>query len=145
MLKEIPDYGGLFRIWCVVKFKSNDGWVERRNALIDTGAHTTIIPLALSKEIKNEIIGEYLVKGLVAKEGCAIPVKVAWIWVNIVDKEGNETGELKIRTYLASTDEVPIIIGFKDLLEKFKLFIDVSERSGYIERANTIMIPAPFT
>jgi len=145
LLRKIPDYGGLFRVWCIVKLKGGENWTPIKDALIDTGAHTTIIPSSLSEQIEKEVLGDHSVKGLVAKEECALPVKVAWVWINIVDREGNETGELKIRAYLASTDEVPLIIGFKDLLEKFKLFVDVPERTGYIEKENTVMMPTRFT
>ena len=67
------------------------------------------------------------------KKECKIDVKVGWVTGKIVDKQGNATHETKFRAFLASVDNIPLIVGFKDLLDKFKLTINPIDRIGYLE------------
>lgn len=60
-------------------------------------------------------------------------IEIGWIKAMMVDEEGNQTNELEIRAFLAPNDKVPVIIGFKDLLEKFYMYIDPINEIGYIE------------
>jgi hypothetical protein len=50
----------------------------------------------------------------------------------MVDQE-NQSDELMIKAHLAFTDEVPLIIGFKDLMDKVKLYMDYIEKIAYLE------------
>lgn len=62
------DYGGLLRIIANIRFKTLNGWTEARKAILDTGAHTSLIPLSLWKKVETKILADYFVKGLVPKE-----------------------------------------------------------------------------
>ncbi|MCS4540789.1 MAG: hypothetical protein HY929_00470 [Euryarchaeota archaeon] len=59
--------------------------------------------------------------------------KIGWVRARIVDELGNQTDEINIRAFLAPVDVVPVIIGFKDLLEKFKVLCGPVKGTGYIE------------
>ena len=133
LLEKLPDYDGLLRLSCIMRFKTRDGWTELKNVIIDTGAHTTLIPLSLWKRLDVEILTEHYVRGLVPDEKCKVDVKVGWVKGVIVDERGNQTDEIRFRAFLASIDAIPIIIGFKDLLDKFKLCFDSINKTGYIE------------
>ncbi|MEM4298544.1 MAG: hypothetical protein QW815_09285 [Nitrososphaerota archaeon] len=50
-----------------------------------------------------------------------------------LDKLGNRTKQIMFRAYLAPTDEIPIVLGFKDLLEKFQVCFNFSEKKSYLE------------
>ncbi len=45
----------------------------------------------------------------------------------LLDEYDNKSRELAIHAYLAMTDEVPLILGFKDLLSKFRVCFDYGE------------------
>ncbi len=132
-MRKYPDYDGLLRIISIIILKTKSGWSKPRFSIIDTGAHTSILPLTVWKEADVEIFGDYFVRGLVPKEECVLPVKIGWIHGMIIDRLGNRTSELRFRAYLAPTDDVPLIIGFKDLMEKCELQFDSKSLIGYIE------------
>ena len=50
----------------------------------------------------------------------------------MVDQE-NQSDELMIKAHLASTDEVPLIIGFRDLMDKVELHMNYIEKTAYLE------------
>mgnify|MGYP002397160954 CR=1 FL=1 len=133
LTKKIPDYGALLRILCDVRFKTPNSWTEAEYAILDTGAHTSLLPLSLWKELDAQIVTDYFVRGLVPKEECKIDVKVGWVKGKIVDKEGNSTPETRFRAFLALTDNIPLIVGFKDLLERYHIDIDATTHKAYIE------------
>ena len=78
-------------------------------------------------------MAEHYVRSLVPKKECKIDVKVGWVTGVLVDDLGNETPEIKFRAFLALVDNIPLIVGFKDLLDRFKLTISPTDRIGYIE------------
>lgn len=133
LLRRLPDFGGLLRLVGTVRFKTKDDWSEARDAIIDTGAHTSILPLSVWGTLDAQILGDYFVRGLVPKKECIMKVRIGSITGVIMDELGNITPETKFRSYLAPTDEVPIVLGFKDLLEKFTVHFDFSRRTAYIE------------
>jgi hypothetical protein len=47
LTEKIPDYDGLIRILCDIRFKTLNGWSIAESAIIDTGAFTSILPLSL--------------------------------------------------------------------------------------------------
>jgi len=106
LLKKVPDYGGLLRILGWVQFRTSNGWTEPSQGIIDTGAHTSLLPLSLWQELDVEIISEHYVRGLVPKRECKIDVKVGWVIGKIVDKQGNATPETKFRGFLALVDNI---------------------------------------
>ena len=48
---KLAGYGTLTRLIGKVKFKTHKGWSKTYDALIDTGAHTTLIPLSIWQDI----------------------------------------------------------------------------------------------
>ena len=62
-----------------------------------------------------------------------LSAKIGLVCSVLFDKYGNQTKELKFRAYLALTDNVPLIIGFKDLMDKCELKFNSKSASGYIE------------
>ncbi|MEM3562426.1 MAG: hypothetical protein QXS27_01570 [Candidatus Jordarchaeaceae archaeon] len=51
----------------------------------------------------------------------------------IVDKKGNAMPETKFKAFLALTDKIPLIVGFKDVLERYRIRIDVPIGKAFIE------------
>ncbi|MCS4540933.1 MAG: hypothetical protein HY929_01210 [Euryarchaeota archaeon] len=133
LLKKVPDYDGLLRLVCDISFKTTKGWTEAEDAIIDTGAHTSLLPLSLWQELDVKIISDHYVRGLVPKPECKIDVKVGWVTGKIIDEHENSTPEIKFRAFLALVDNIPLIMGFKDLLERYHIDIDAMVSKASIE------------
>lgn len=132
-LKErIPNHK-IIRLMGLVQLETATGWSESYDAIIDTGAHTSLIPHAIWKETKFEQIGKYEIKGLSLKPECAIPVVIGKLKCVIADNMNVGTEENVILAFLALTDEVPLIIGFRDLREKFTVHFNYETGEAYIE------------
>lgn len=121
------------RIFCLVKFMLKNGkWSKPYPALIDTGAYTSVIPASKWKDFKLEIITSHEMKGIVAKKECYVPVIIGKMKISLTDGV-NESSECDAHVFCALTDTVPMILGFKDLLDKLKLTIDMKNKEGFIE------------
>ena len=126
---KITNFKPLIRIFGKIKFQ-NLGLPE--DVIIDTGAHISLIPFQLWKDLDVHIIAQHHMGGVVPEKN--IPVNVGYIKAKIVDEEENSTDELEFLSYLALTSKVPLILGMRDLLEKFDLYILFSKDKAYLEK-----------
>ena len=85
------------------------------------------------KEISVTRIIDHKVAGINPRPECSIPVIIGKVSCILLDEYSGKSRELEIHAYLAMTDEVPLIIGFKDLLTRFKLCIDFPENEAWID------------
>lgn len=131
--EKLQGYTRSTRLICKTKFKTPQDWSKTYNAIIDTGATITLIPLSIWQDINTEIIADHLVSGIISNEECKVPVKIAKVRIIIFDLSGNCTDELEITSYLSLLENVPLLLGFKDLLSRFKVCFDYEKREGYIE------------
>lgn len=134
--KMLPDYGHIIRLICSVKFKTPHDWTKIHNAIVDTGAHTSVIPLEIWQDIETNILLDYQMRGIVPKEECKVPIKIAKVKAILFDEFDNKTPELELFAFLSLTKDVPLILGFKSLLEKFRVCFDYKENRGFIETRN---------
>ncbi|MBU4256770.1 MAG: hypothetical protein L6265_09030 [Thermoplasmatales archaeon] len=123
----------IVRLKTLVLFKRVDGNIEIRDGIVDTGAYVTLIPQSIWKNLEIEKIAKHEIMGLSIKPECAIPVIIGKTCCSLIDEHGSTTGELKFHSYLALTDKVPLIIGFKDLLSRFKVCFDYKRKEAYLE------------
>ncbi|MBI2105554.1 hypothetical protein HYT56_01820 [Candidatus Woesearchaeota archaeon] len=129
--KKIHNLRPLIRIFSKIKFPELE---IPEDALIDTGAHISILPLYLWKKLNVEIIAEHKTSGIVPNEN--IPVSVGYVKANIIDESGDISKDIKFLSYLAFTNKIPLILGMRDLLEKFNLHILFSQNKAYLEEVD---------
>lgn len=133
---EVPDSKtklDFVRIKCLIGFKEKDGVGYRlAEGIVDTGAYVTVIPKGLSERIDKQITGSYKMKGLNSRDECSIPVVVGKTKCVLFDKSANTSEELEIACYFAHSDEIPVIIGFADILTKFKINIDYPNKNAFL-------------
>ena len=127
------DYGELVRLSILIRFKTESGWSKLYEAIIDTGAHTSVIPRYIWEGIYAEEKANHFVQGIVPKEECSLPVKVSIISGVLFDDELNHTNEVEFYAFCAIDDRVPLILGFKDLLETFAIHFDIKSGVAYLE------------
>lgn len=120
------------RLVCGIRFKGKDVYGETELAIVDTGAPLSVIPLRMWEDALVTKLAEHTIRGIVPKEECSIPVVVGKVKCILLDEE-NVSREFEIIAYLALTNKVPLILGFKDLLEKSNVYFDFSKRAGYIK------------
>ncbi len=85
--------------------------------IIDTGAPVSVIPHYIHQHIDVEILGDYRISGIIPNPECSLPVKVGQIGIRLLDHK-SVSKPLKLLSYFAPTDKVPVIIGFEGLLSK---------------------------
>jgi len=107
--RKVKEHFEIIRLRGSVQFKYNNRWTESYDAIVDTGAYCSLTPLSIWENLKVEKIAEYKIKGIQTKEECAIPV------------------------IIGKVDNVPLILGFKDLLSKFKMSFYFRTKEAYIE------------
>ncbi len=72
LTKRFPDYKELLRIVGLSKFKTEKGWSRARDAIIDTGAFTSLLPQSIWESLQVIILGDYFVRGLIPKKECVL-------------------------------------------------------------------------
>jgi hypothetical protein len=53
------------------------------------------------------------------------------IALRLIDEE-HQTEKIDVHAYFALTDEIPLILGFKDILTSFKVCFDYKENSAWL-------------
>ncbi|UCE73545.1 MAG: hypothetical protein JSV56_11030 [Methanomassiliicoccales archaeon] len=130
--KKIPGFE-IVRLETEVSFKINDQWSKPETAIIDTGAHISVIPFSIWKVISVEHIGSHTLEGIVHKKECMVPVDIGKIKCVLLDRKGNETRDLDVISFLAPTDDIPIVLGYRDLLTEFKICLGYKKNIAYLE------------
>ena len=110
----------LIRVIGQARFKLKDGWTDLYSVIIDTGAPVSVLPARIWNKIEIKKLAKHTLKGIVPKKECSLPVEVGELTCLLADEE-NVTPPLSILAYLTDTDEIPPIIGFARVLDKFKL------------------------
>jgi len=122
----------IVRLRCYVQFENRAGETGIHDAIIDTGAFISLIPFSIWKEAEVDRVADYHVGGVIPKPECSIPVIIGRIGLRLIDEE-NQTEKIDVHAYLALTDEIPLILGFKDLLASFRVCFDYKENIAWLD------------
>lgn len=122
----------VIRLLTRIQFKTAKGWSDQYSAIVDTGAYMSLIPFSIWKETEHTQLGKHEVRGIVPRPECTLPVTVGQLKCRLVDNTGHRTKPLEIKAFLASTDKVSLILGFKDVLAEFAHHIDYRTDTAYI-------------
>lgn len=120
------------RILCAVAFKTEDDYTETEWAIIDTGSPLSIIPQWVWKQCPVIIRKDHDIRGLVPKEECVLRASFGEITCCLLD-EHNVTDDLTIEVDFVYSDELPIILGLRDLLERGVVYLDCQNDQAYLE------------
>jgi len=89
--KKIPDLKPLIRIECEVLFSGMD---VSETAIVDTGAHISLLPFQIWKDLNVDVIAEHYMSGVVPDK--KIPVDVGYVKARLIDEFGNESKEIQL-------------------------------------------------
>jgi hypothetical protein len=131
--EKVPDIGELTRLFCTIKMKSKKGWSDSLNAIVDTGAPFSVIPLDIWTDLDTTILTEQEIRGINPRKECTLPALIGKTKCILLDEEGNQSKELEVLSYFALSNLVPLIVGFRDILEKFKVCFDYKEDIAFAE------------
>jgi len=131
--EKIPDIGKLTRLFCTIKMKSKNGWSDSLNAIVDTGAPFSVIPLDIWTDLETKIITEHEIRGINPRKECTLPALIGKTKCILLDEEGNQSKELEVLCYFALSNLVPFIVGFRDILENFKVYFDYKDNIAFAE------------
>ncbi len=137
----VPYFGDSIRLRAWVKFRMGDNsWSKTVSAIIDTGASISVLPYDLWRRLKLEIMATgYSMRGIIPREECKLPVDISEIRCVLLDREGNRTKEMNIYAFLAFSDFIPIVLGFKLLLEHLKICFDCEEGNAWLEEKRGVL------
>ena len=134
----IPDYKDLgilaIRLMCRMSFQTQTGFTDPYPAIVDTGAPISLIPLQIWRRrgIEAEAIRDSTIRGVVPLEECQLAVTLAEVKCKVVGAQ-HESDILSVKAHLASSDAVPLILGFKNLLDRVPLHADYQKSQAFIE------------
>jgi len=123
----------IIRLLADVRFVRADGHLsESREAIVDTGAHTSVLPLTLWQRFAVEIDEkDVTLGGINDQPECQIPASLGKARCFLTDETGRLSPELDISCFLAKTDRVPLILGFANLLSQFKICFDYENKEAF--------------
>ena len=139
-LVVLEQYGSvplkIIRLIGDVQFLKPDGTLsEIYKAIVDTGAHTSTLPVSIWKDIKFSIKADNAwLSGINDRPECQIAAKIADIGGILSDDKGNCTKPLKFLAFLAKTDRVPLLIGVAGILERYHLYWDYQNNIAYLQK-----------
>jgi hypothetical protein len=111
------------------------GFTPAQRAIVDTGSYWSVVPQELWTLCDVEIIeSNSRIVGFATDEVCHIPTSIGRIRGKIFDDEEHETRLLTFLAFLAHTNDVPLVLGFADLLSEFQVRFDYRTRSAYLDR-----------
>ena len=116
----------IIRLLVNVRFVQADGRLSKRlEAIVDTGAHTSVLPLGRWQRFAVEI------DGINARPECQIPASLGRVRCFLTDETGQFSPELDVPCFLAKTDRVPLILGFANLLSRFNICFDYGSGEAF--------------
>jgi len=133
--RKINGKGYVIRLMSSVVFSGKKGWIGPYSAIVDTGAHISVIPRRIWSSSDTTVLSDHSMSGIVPIDECSIPVLVGEIDAMLID-EISHTKKIRMISYFALTDEIPLIIGFKTLLEEFEVCFNYKKDTARIASAD---------
>lgn len=131
--KKVKGRGSVIRLYANIRFENKKGeYTKPFSAIVDTGAFVSIIPFFIWNECNVKILSKHKMQGLIPKEECSMDVLIGEL-VGVLVDEKNHTKKYSSMYYLAYTNDIPLILGFRDLLEKFSLYFDYENKIAFID------------
>lgn len=129
-----PDFPGtdlrLIRLAAEVSAWNGSVWLQADPAWVDTGAPLTVLPKSLWQGLPLERIASDISLSI---GGQNMVVDVAKVWIAVSDLTHGLSMQLSVRAYLSRSDELPVVLGWEDLLTRCVLRCDHAAKIAFLE------------
>jgi len=116
----------------LAQFLKADGSWRTVEAVFDTGAGISLLPRYESREIGVERSVPHMLTGISKREECLVPVKTSRVRSRLIDSQGSMSPEFALWVAFAERDDVPSILGMKDVINSFKFETDPEGKKLYL-------------
>jgi len=107
----------------VTSFYTLEGeWTELRGAIIDTGSYVSVIPHFIWTKTHHHFISDEIEMGI---GGSIVTGRLGWVTLRLHDEETispplsvKANPSLRSRTGLIDDDNLPLILGFEDVISE---------------------------
>jgi len=94
-----------------------------------------LLPHSVWTQCAVELIGEYVVTGVVEKQECQMDVKIGRVTCLLPTEDGLAV-PVPLIAFLAPTDRVALLLGMEGLLHRFELVMSYPAKSAYLQEVN---------
>ncbi|MBW8050499.1 MAG: hypothetical protein FVQ77_09200 [Cytophagales bacterium] len=128
--ESTPIFGEILMPLIEFGIKTNTGWVSALGC-VDSGADITLLPLSFIRFLGIRIEDEEI-KGLsgVGRGGISVIIKEVELKIANV--------EIKSNVAIALTEQVPYLLGRKDIFNKFKIIFEEYNQKIIFEKIQTL-------
>jgi len=120
------------RVVAQTTFRTSEGWLASRDAIVDLGSPVSVLPQDIWKTCAVRDLTDYEVRGVVPREECVLKGRLGKIDCVIHD-ERNEAPPLSLTAFLAPIVGIPLILGFYELLTMFDLHCSYTDKKAWLE------------
>ena len=120
------------RVTCRVRFKVDEQYTDPELGIIDTGSAVSIIPQRIWSNLPYTPIAEDTIWGLASNPECVERAVFGEVICRLEDDKA-ATPDFRLRADLVYNDDIPLVLGFLDLLEQCALHIHVASSNNYLE------------
>lgn len=123
----------LVRLFTSIRFQTNTEWTEVADAIIDTGSAVSILPYSIWKDSSIRLLSpkDVILRGIVPQKDAILQAKIAEVPCVFLDRH-RVSSPLKIKAYILYDDNIPLIIGFEDVLTVTKFICDYKNNIAYL-------------
>lgn len=122
------------RLLGLVEFKHGNNWSKPYRIIIDTGSPASVFPSYIQEKCDTHLIHQTIISGLVPNEKCSLPAKLVSLTLRLSDRD-KVSKPIFSKAYITTTDKIPLILGFADILERYKLVVN------YPQKKASLLIP----
>jgi len=117
--------GYLYRV--LTLFKSRDFWIGPFPMVYDTGAVISLLPLRFFKILNLEKFASVKLTGISPE--MEIPARLVRATLRFIDLKGLKSPEIEAWVAIAEREDVPLIIGLKNIAETHEFTVNFRDRS----------------
>jgi hypothetical protein len=120
------------RILCPVSFKVGDIYTDPELGIVDTGSGVSMIPPRIWSNLPYTKIADNTIWGISTNPDCFERSIFGEVTCRLEDENG-ATSDFRLRADLVYNDDLPLVLGFLDVLERGLLHVQVAVSDSFLE------------
>ena len=114
-----------------VSFRTSEGWTGLHRMIYDTGAVVSLLPLRFYNILGVEKYAPIKLTGIAPE--VEVKVRLTRVILRLEDIKRKLSPEIEAWVAIAERDDVPRVIGLKDIANTHKLTVDPREQRFYLD------------